>query len=53
MALTVVETGAIGPVVAVLAADLSRGDAEPGMAALQMLSVRHLLVVHLQTVKDL
>jgi hypothetical protein len=51
--MTVVETGAIGPVVTALVADRAGVIEEPGRAALQMLSARHLLVVHMQTVKDL
>ncbi len=49
---TVVETGATGPVVAVRVADQPGMIEVPGVAALQMLSTRHLFVVHMQTVKD-
>lgn len=53
MASTGVEMVAIGPVGTALAADQARGSAESGLAALQTLSARHLLVVHKQIVKDL
>ncbi len=53
MASTGVELVAIGPVGTALAVGQARESAEPGLAALQTLSARHLLVVHKQTVRDL
>ena len=50
---TVVETDAIGRVVTVLVTERARVMAEPVLAALRTLSARHLLVVRMQTVKDL
>jgi hypothetical protein len=48
---TVVKTAAIGLLVTALVADWARMVVELGMAALQMLSTHHLLVVHMETVK--